>query len=47
VLDVNLAQAEKVAAAIGGVACQCDITSTDSVAAALAKAARRTARPAS
>ena len=38
VLDVNLALAEKVAADIGGVACQCDITSPDSVAAALAKA---------
>jgi len=40
VLDVNLAQAEKVAAEIGGVACQCDITNTDSLAAALAKAAQ-------
>ncbi len=38
VLDVNLAQAEKVAAEIGGVACQCDITDTASLAAALAKA---------
>ena len=38
VLDVNLALAEKVAADIGGVACQCDITSSDSVAAALKKA---------
>ena len=38
VLDVNLALAEKVAADIGGVACPCDITSSDSVAAALAKA---------
>lgn len=38
VLDVNLVLAEKVAADIGGVACQCDITSADSVAAALAKA---------
>ena len=37
--DVNLALAEKVAAEIGGVACACDITSTDSVNAALAKAA--------
>ena len=37
--DVNLALAEKVAAEIGGVACACDITSTDSVTAALAKAA--------
>lgn len=46
VLDVNAAQAEKVAAEIGAkygngcaVACVCDITSTDSVKAALAKAA--------
>ena len=38
VLDVNLAQAEKVAAEIGGVACQCDITNTDSLVAAIAKA---------
>lgn len=38
VLDVNMALAEKVAADIGGVACQCDITSTESVTAALAKA---------
>jgi NAD(P)-dependent dehydrogenase (short-subunit alcohol dehydrogenase family) len=38
VLDVNVALAEKVAADIGGVACQCDITNTDSVMAALAKA---------
>jgi len=38
VLDINLAQAEKVASEIGGVACQCDITNTDSLAAALAKA---------
>lgn len=37
--DVNMALAEKVAAEIGGVACACDITSTDSVNAALAKAA--------
>ena len=41
VLDVNLAQAEKVAAEIGGVACQCDITNTESLQAALAKAAER------
>jgi len=40
VLDVNLALAEKVAAEINGVACQCDITNTDSVSAALAKAAQ-------
>jgi NAD(P)-dependent dehydrogenase (short-subunit alcohol dehydrogenase family) len=39
VLDVNLAQAEKVASEIGGVACQCDITDAQSVAAAIAKAA--------
>lgn len=45
VLDVNMAQAEQVAADITAqygvgcaVACQCDITSTDSVVAALAKA---------
>jgi len=37
--DVNMALAEKVAAEIGGVACACDITNTDSVDAALAKAA--------
>lgn len=39
VLDVNLALAEKVAAEIGGVACQCDITNAESMAAAIAKAA--------
>jgi NAD(P)-dependent dehydrogenase (short-subunit alcohol dehydrogenase family) len=46
VLDVNLAQAEKVAADIGqqygngcAVACQCDITDAESMAAAIAKAA--------
>ena len=39
VLDVNLAQAEKVAADIGGVACQCDITNAESMAGAIAKAA--------
>ncbi|MFL6694346.1 MAG: SDR family NAD(P)-dependent oxidoreductase, partial [Ramlibacter sp.] len=39
VLDVNLAQAEKVAAEFGGIACHCDITSTDSLQAAIAKAA--------
>lgn len=38
VLDVNMAQAEKVAAEIGGIACPCDITNTDSVVVALAKA---------
>jgi NAD(P)-dependent dehydrogenase (short-subunit alcohol dehydrogenase family) len=41
VLDVNLAQAEKVAQEIDGIACQCDITSTESLQAALAKAADR------
>jgi NAD(P)-dependent dehydrogenase (short-subunit alcohol dehydrogenase family) len=41
VLDVNLAQAEKVASEIGGVACQCDITNTESLQAALAKAAEK------
>ncbi len=40
VLDVNLALAEKVAAEIGGVACQCDITSADSMAAAIERAAQ-------
>jgi NAD(P)-dependent dehydrogenase (short-subunit alcohol dehydrogenase family) len=40
VLDVNLAQAEKVASEIGGIACQCDITNTESIAAAIAKAAQ-------
>jgi NAD(P)-dependent dehydrogenase (short-subunit alcohol dehydrogenase family) len=40
VLDVNLAQAEKVAAEINGIACQCDITDTGSIAAALAQAAQ-------
>jgi len=39
VLDVNLEQAQKVAADIGGVACQCDITDTGSLSAALARAA--------
>ena len=37
VLDVNLANAERVAADIGGIACQCDITSTDSLQAAFDK----------
>jgi NAD(P)-dependent dehydrogenase (short-subunit alcohol dehydrogenase family) len=40
VLDVNLAQAEKVAAEINGVACQCDITNTESLSSALARAAQ-------
>ncbi|MCX7279053.1 MAG: SDR family NAD(P)-dependent oxidoreductase [Burkholderiales bacterium] len=39
VLDVNIAQAERVAADISGIACQCDITSPDSVTAAIEKAA--------
>ena len=39
VLDVNVELAKKVAEEIGGVACQCDITSTDSLTAAIAKAA--------
>ena len=39
VLDVNITDAQKVASDIGGVACQCDITDTASVTAALAKAA--------
>lgn len=38
VLDVNLDLARKVAADIGGVACHCDITDTDSVQDALAQA---------
>ena len=41
VLDVNHALAEKVAAEINGIACECDITSPDSVAAAIAKAGAR------
>jgi NAD(P)-dependent dehydrogenase (short-subunit alcohol dehydrogenase family) len=39
VLDLNTALAEKVAAEIGGIACPCDITDTDSVNTALDKAA--------
>ena len=38
ILDVNLSLAEAVANDIGGVACQCDITNTESAIAALAKA---------
>jgi NAD(P)-dependent dehydrogenase (short-subunit alcohol dehydrogenase family) len=38
VLDVNYDLAQKVAAEIGGVGCLCDITDTDSLSAALAKA---------
>jgi len=39
ILDVNLAQAEKVAAEINGLAIQCDVTNPASVEAALAQAA--------
>lgn len=39
ILDVNLANAQKVADEIGGVACACDVTSPDSVQAALDQAA--------
>ncbi|MGE0348468.1 SDR family NAD(P)-dependent oxidoreductase [Hydrogenophaga sp.] len=39
VLDVNLDNAKRVAADIGGVACQCDITDTDSLQNALDQAA--------
>ena len=39
VLDVNLELARKVASEIGGVACQCDITNTESLTAALETAA--------
>ena len=39
VLDVNLANAERVAAEIKGVACQCDITDSASLQAAIDKAA--------
>ena len=38
VLDVNLGQAQQVAAEIGGIACECDITDTASVESALAAA---------
>ena len=41
VLDVNAAQAEKVASEIGGIAIQCDITNSESVANAIAKAAEK------
>ena len=37
VLDVNLEQAQRVAADIGGIACQCDITDAVSISAALQK----------
>ena len=36
ILDVNMALAEAVAKDIGGIACQCDITSTESATAAIA-----------
>ncbi|RYF16298.1 MAG: SDR family NAD(P)-dependent oxidoreductase [Comamonadaceae bacterium] len=39
VLDVNFALAQKVAEAIGGVACECDITNAQSATAAIEKAA--------
>ena len=39
VLDVNMELAEKVAADIGGVACQCDITNAESASAAIERAA--------
>ncbi|MEY2953117.1 MAG: hypothetical protein RLZZ401_1204 [Pseudomonadota bacterium] len=39
ILDVNLAGAQKVAAELGGVAIQCDVTNTDSVQAAISEAA--------
>ena len=41
VLDLNMALAEKVAADIGGVACECDITNAESATAAIAKAAAK------
>lgn len=40
VLDVNLELAQKVAADIKGIACQCDITNADSMSAAIARAAQ-------
>ena len=39
ILDINATLAEKVAADIGGIACPCDITQSDSLQAALNKAA--------
>lgn len=39
VLDVNVEAAQQVVHDIGGVACHCDITSTDSVQTAIAAAA--------
>ena len=41
VLDLNMELAEKVAREISGIACRCDITSADSMAAAIAQAADR------
>jgi NAD(P)-dependent dehydrogenase (short-subunit alcohol dehydrogenase family) len=41
VLDVNMELAEKVAAEIGGVACQCDITNAESATAAIRKATEK------
>jgi NAD(P)-dependent dehydrogenase (short-subunit alcohol dehydrogenase family) len=41
VLDVNMALAEKIAAEIGGVACECDITNAESAQAAIAKASAK------
>ena len=39
VLDLNLANAERVAADIGGIACQCDVSNPESMQAAIDKAA--------
>ena len=39
VLDLNLANAERVAADIGGMACQCDVSNPESMQAAIDKAA--------
>jgi NAD(P)-dependent dehydrogenase (short-subunit alcohol dehydrogenase family) len=39
-LDLNLTQAEKIAAEIGGIAIACDVTNEDSVTAALAQASQ-------
>ena len=38
IVDLNAALGEKVAADIGGIFCACDITNTESVQAAMAKA---------
>jgi NAD(P)-dependent dehydrogenase (short-subunit alcohol dehydrogenase family) len=40
-LDLNLAQAEKIAAEVGGIAIACDVTSEDSVTAALSQASQQ------